>query len=459
MNPRPQESPVGGRAEATPAGVPPATAGHSPPRILLAIRDADLLEATTDLLEAYDLRVATAASPYHAAESCGTSKPDVLVLDLDFPECQQGAAMEMLVAAARAHPGLAVVLLATLPPPADAFAPELRVRNYLLKPFDPGWLVRAIRMAAEDGAREREIARLRADADAAAGDARALAERLRDMQKRSHFVDLAGSLTHEIKNLLSIIKVSAHYVLKKGGEAGLDPKLAKHLQIISQQVDRSQEQILRFASLARGEEQTGGPCAVNAVARDLVSLLEYSLGSAGILVRVSLQEDLPPAAAGESAVRHILLNLLLNARDAMGQGGCITIRTTLRAARGGAPRHIEVRVEDNGPGIEAAHLQRIFEPFFTTRRKAHSTGLGLAVARQLADGFGGSLTAVSAPGEGATFTLALPPADGDAAEAPAPGGNGAEQVSPDPAPRRTGAPHSSPQRGSHEAAAQTPDRG
>jgi signal transduction histidine kinase len=394
--------------------------------VLLAVREPALTDALDDLLDSYGFRLTTVDSAFKAPDFCRTVHFDVLVLDMDFPEVQSGSVPELLAQTVRVNPLLQVVLLATLPPPPELFAPQLRVRGYLLKPFDPSWLVRSIQLAGEFSHLERENRRLTDEKAKAAEDSTALAGRLRDLQKRSYFVEVAGSLTHELKNLLSIIKVSAHYVLKKTAEAGADPKMTKHLQIISQQVDRSQEQILRFSSFARGGEVALAPCNLNGVVREILSLLEYSLSSANIMVRTNLAEDLPTVTASESALRHILLNLILNARDAMTSGGTLTVRTGVR--RDGA---VEARVEDNGPGVAPENAARIFEAFFTTKSRPHCTGLGLSTARQLAASFGAALELAPHQPPGACFTLAIPAASvavprSPQAQAAAPqgGGNG-----------------------------------
>jgi len=426
--------------------------------VLLAVREPALMEALDDLLDSCGFRLSTTDNAFKAPDFCRAVHYDVLVLDTDFPEVQSGSVPDLLARTVSANPLLQVILLATAPPPPELFAPQLRVRGYLLKPFDPAWLIRSIEMAGETARLEEENRRLREEENEVAGRTAALAERLRDLQKRSYFVEVAGSLTHELKNLLSIIKVSAHFVLKKTGDAGLDPKLTKHLQIISQQVDRSQEQILRFSSFARGGEMALGPCNLNAVVREILSLLEYSLSSANIMVRTSLAEDLPTVTASESALRHILLNLILNARDAMTDGGTLAVRTAVR--RDGS---VEARVEDNGPGVAQENTKKIFEAFFTTKNRPHCTGLGLSTARQLASTFGATLDIADHQPPGACFVLAVPvpaaaPARRPHAAEPHAGGNGrpAEDQSSKPAPAPV--PKSIPQRDPDDPLQKTPDR-
>jgi signal transduction histidine kinase len=122
----------------------------------------------------------------------------------------------------------------------------------------------------------------------------------------------------------------------------------------------------------------------------------------GVHVERDLPPDLPPVMVDETQVGQVLLNLLLNGAQAMGEtGGTLHVR-----ARSSGDGEVEVSVEDEGEGIAPKNMEKIFEPLFTT--KARGIGLGLAVSRALAEKNRGSLTASSPPGRGAVFTLSLP---------------------------------------------------
>src|SRR5205085_5423103 len=123
-------------------------------------------------------------------------------------------------------------------------------------------------------------------------------------------------------------------------------------------------------------------------------------------------------------VEQVLINLVLNARDAMSEGGTLTIRTenldrdaSSREHAGRAPgRYVAVSVADTGRGMDPETQKRIFEPFFSTKEKPHATGLGLATVYGIVSQSGGHITVRSAPQQGATFTVWFPRADGLAVE-------------------------------------------
>ncbi|MBX7245162.1 MAG: response regulator [Candidatus Sumerlaeaceae bacterium] len=379
------------------------------PTVLLVLRDQKLLDALEDLLETASFRVSVTANPYKAPEFIKLVHFDVLVLDMDFPECRSGAILDMLQESTAANPLLQIILLGALAPPPEVVAPTLRIHNYMLKPFDPAWLIRSIQHACETAGFERENTRLKTQEAQINSKIEGLRDRLSRLQAKSYGADLAQSLTHELKNLFSSIKVSAHFLLKKGRDVELDSKMMKHLEIISQQVDRSQEQILRFSSYSHGEEVSEQICSVNTVITDLLTLLQYLLESHNIAVRTDLQADLPSVMLQESALRTVLINLILNSRDAMPEGGNLTLRSRLAPAA--EPRQspkIEILVEDNGPGIPDEAVERVFEPFYSTKKSSSSTGIGLSIARGLAESFGASLSALPGLQPGAHFLLSIP---------------------------------------------------
>ena len=211
--------------------------------------------------------------------------------------------------------------------------------------------------------------------------------------------------------------------------AGRDPGLGaggrEHLSRAlreGERVRRILRQLLDFSSPPRGAR----------VAIDLARLCEETAGLvraqrryAEIAIEVAAQNDPPPALADPSAVSQIVLNLLLNAADALCQGRprpriCITLRPASGRVRAGdagreaaAPRRrsdaVECVVADNGPGIAEEDRERVFDPFFTTKPPGEGTGLGLANAVRFAEEFGGALELLPAGLEGgAAFVLRLP---------------------------------------------------
>ena len=242
-------------------------------------------------------------------------------------------------------------------------------------------------MAQRLAARERELR--------AQGEALLRSERLAAIGR------LAAQITHEIRNPLSSISLNAEEL----GERA--PQARELCEAIVREVDRLTaitEDYLRFARLPKPQLQRAD---LNETVRDLVDFVRPELDANGVEVALSLSPSLPRVPADVAQVRQLLLNLLRNAREAMPGGG------HLRVATRGYDGAVEIEVRDAGPGIPAERLQRIFDPFFTTKERG--TGLGLAMAQEIAQEHGGQLTCESVPGS-TVFTLRLPSAPLEQAE-------------------------------------------
>jgi signal transduction histidine kinase len=233
----------------------------------------------------------------------------------------------------------------------------------------------------------------------------ALRRQVVELQRVSSLGVLAGGICHELNNALTPILNYA-----KLGLRNQDPDFRR----------RAFEKILdgaqRAAAITGGVLGLARPRADRRSATDLVRLVEeVLLLTAKDLskgrVRVDLRvEGRPHARVNPAQIQQVLLNLIINARQAMPEGGTARVRVGLEPSG----RFAEVSIADTGVGIAPADLRRIFEPFFTTKTGPDETGLGgtglgLSVCREIVEAHRGRLRAESHPGEGTTFTLLLPP--------------------------------------------------
>ncbi len=207
---------------------------------------------------------------------------------------------------------------------------------------------------------------------------------------------LAAGVAHEVGNPLS--GILGYLSLARSRER--DPQNQEFLNLIEKEVLRIDGIVRGLLELGRPSRGVPQPVVLASVAQACLSLLR----KAPELEGVEIASRIPDSAVvrGEAGgISQILINLLLNAGQAMGGKGRIALQTSEVGAQ------LELHVEDEGPGIPAENLPRLFEPFFTTR-SAGGTGLGLAVSLHLALGMGGTLTAANRPAGGARFTLTLP---------------------------------------------------
>jgi two-component system, NtrC family, sensor kinase len=246
-------------------------------------------------------------------------------------------------------------------------------------------------MAQRLAARERELR--------AQGEALLRSERLAAIGR------IAAQITHEIRNPLSSISLNAEELGERAPEA------RELCDAIVREVDRLAaitEEYLRFARLPKPQMQRAD---LNEMVRELLEFVRPELVAAGASVEQSLSPELPRVLADVAQLRQLLLNLLRNAREAMPGGGSLRVSTRGGGGDGFAgdgrrPAWVEIEVRDSGPGIEPSRLQRIFDPFFTTKERG--TGLGLAMAQEIAQEHGGQLTCASTVGFGTAFTLRIP---------------------------------------------------
>ena len=259
-------------------------------------------------------------------------------------------------------------------------------------------------------------------------------ESLRQSQKLEALGQLTGGVAHDFNNLLTIIR-SASDFLRRPDLA--EERRARYVEAIAVTVDRAAALIHQLLAFARRQPLKPQLFDVSAQVQDITRLIQPLVGS-----RIDIVVDADPglvASADVGQFETAIVNLAVNARDAMSGEGKLTI--TVRAAnkvpalRSHPPqigRFVAISVLDTGSGIAAEKLDQIFEPFFTTKAVGAGTGLGLSQAFGFAKQSGGEIAVTSRPGAGATFTIYLPlvdaAADDDTGEAvakpPASGGEG-----------------------------------
>ena len=237
-------------------------------------------------------------------------------------------------------------------------------------------------------------------------------EKRRERDRLVAVGEMAAGMAHEIRNPLGAIKGAAQCL----DPATLPKDAQEFIDVIVEEVDRLNGVVSQFLEYARPLRGNPIPMDVN----DVVSATLRLLGRDALPTHVTIQQDLadalPQVTMDPEHLKQVLINLVLNAVQAMPKGGEIFITTqvnrlalpTGRAAHGGNLQHSQVvlRVRDTGEGIEPDNLRRIFLPFFTT--KAHGTGLGLAISARIVENAGGRIEVASRASQGTTFTLRLP---------------------------------------------------
>ena len=244
-------------------------------------------------------------------------------------------------------------------------------------------------------------------------NAAAQIERQRDALRQSEKLTAMGSLlagvAHELNNPLSIVMGRASLLDEK---CSAHPELQADARRIHDAAERCGRIVRTFMNMARSRPAMRGPVALNELVRAAAEMLQYGYRTHGIQLEMSLPDALPAITADGDQVGQIVMNLLVNAQQALASSDGprrVRVQTGLETRRAGREPRVWLRVADNGPGIGPVARERIFEPFFTTKSEGLGTGLGLSVSRSLARDHGGELALERESAEGgAAFRLSLP---------------------------------------------------
>ncbi|MCU0579964.1 MAG: response regulator, partial [Desulfobacterota bacterium] len=240
-----------------------------------------------------------------------------------------------------------------------------------------------------------------------------LEEQLLQVQKMESIGNLAGGIAHDFNNLLGGILGYATFIKRKLTSKHPLYTAAVSIEKSAQRAAELTRQLLGFARPGKSEIR---PIDCNAVIREIILLLRRTIDRR-IIVEADLEAHLPAMEGDEAAIHQSLMNICLNARDAMPQGGHLRLATRKKmiipdqAARQrglkGGP-YIQITVSDTGTGIHSEVRGQIFDPFFTTKDPGRGTGLGLAIVYGLIQNHGGYIDVQSQVGQGTVFTLLLP---------------------------------------------------
>lgn len=240
-----------------------------------------------------------------------------------------------------------------------------------------------------------------------------LEEHLRRAQKMETVGTLAGGIAHEFNNLLGVILGNVQFAQQDAGtENPSQHSLAQARKAVVRAADLT-KQLLTFSAKIESRRE---PVSIPGVIDETIQLVQSSLGKS-INLKVEVADDLDVVSADSGQIQQVIINLCVNARDAMPAGGSIRVTATAADVTLDQPnrppdsptgRYVLIGVTDTGTGMDARTQERIFEPFFTTKSVGRGTGLGLAVAYGIIEEHRGWMEVDSSPGQGTTFRLYLP---------------------------------------------------
>lgn len=241
---------------------------------------------------------------------------------------------------------------------------------------------------------------------------RRLESQILHSQKMESLGTLAGGIAHDFNNILGIIMGHASVLIRRQVEP---QKILNSAGVIAKAAERGASLVRQLLTFARKTETTFESARINDIIRELVHLLNETFPKT-IVISTTLEKNLPSTPGDTTQLHQVLLNICVNARDAMPSGGTLQITTGVApndAVREkfpdpGAQSYIVIQIADTGIGMDEETRSRIFEPFFTTKGRGKGTGLGMALVYGIIEHHQGYIDVETAPGQGTTFTIYLP---------------------------------------------------
>ncbi len=222
-------------------------------------------------------------------------------------------------------------------------------------------------------------------------------------QKMEGVGTLASGIAHDFNNLLGGILGYTSLIRMR---LGPDDTLRRYIDSIEKAADRASAVTRQLLGIVRDERVRVAPFDVARLLEEVTRLFRETLDPS-ITVQLECDPNLPAVLGDETQIHQVVLNICLNARDAMPDGGLLTLRAE-RTANAAGGEFVRIRVRDTGVGIDKETMAKIFDPFFTTKRAGQGTGLGLYMAYRVIERHGGLVDVTSTPGHGTTVEILLP---------------------------------------------------
>jgi len=343
----------------------------------------------------YEVQFQRVDTPAGLKSACDAQQWDLVISDFSMPQFSGTDALKLV----RARPSEVpfIFVSRTMGEESAVTAMKNGAQDYLIKD-NLKRLVPAVQRELRDAEERRERKRLEAH--------------VHQLQKFEAIGRLAGGIAHDFNNVLGAILGWAELGYD---EAEPDSHLRERFQKIREQGQRAAKLTSQLLAFARRQILQPRKVSLNTLVQEEISFLERVIG-ANIEIRVFAAEDLRVTLADPAQIDQVLMNLCLNARDAMPKGGTLIIETQnveigdeyCRSHAYASPgSYVLLSVSDTGTGMDTATVEQIFEPFFTTKELGRGTGLGLATVYGIVKQHGGFIYVYSEPGKGASFRIYL----------------------------------------------------
>jgi signal transduction histidine kinase len=393
-------------------------------RVLIADDNADMRDYLRRLLsERYEVEVAV--DGVAALELMRRTRPDLLLSDVMMPRLDGFGLLREIRADAELRETPVVLLSARAGEEASVEGLERGADDYLVKPFSARELLARIATNLDFARRQRqaklELQRINASLEqqvvAEVAERMKAEEAYRQAQKMEVVGQLTGGIAHDFNNLLQVISGNLHVIQQRSAAGQLTPEDAGRLtEAAIRGADRAASLTRRLLAFSRRQPLDPKPLDINRLVAGMIELLRRTLGES-IKIETRTDKDLWMTWADANELENALLNLAINARDAMPNGGRLTIATAnevidapliIADSEVRTGDYVSISVIDNGMGMTKEVAEKAFEPFFTTKELGQGTGLGLSQVYGFVRQSGGYVSIDSAPSAGATVKIYLP---------------------------------------------------
>jgi signal transduction histidine kinase/pSer/pThr/pTyr-binding forkhead associated (FHA) protein len=234
--------------------------------------------------------------------------------------------------------------------------------------------------------------------------------KLIEAEKLTLLGKIAGGVAHEINNPIMSILGFTGMACKRLQDAVPAPEKVNecihYLNVVQEEAHRCIQIVESISQFYRRKQSAMAPIRIEKVIEAALSIAKLHMNQGHIEIVTHLSPDLPPILANQGLLQQVLVNILLNARDAMEKGGVLSVTTGFEN-----PPWVTIRISDTGCGIKPEDIQRIFTPLFTTKGEGKGTGLGLSISQDIIKSHNGAIEVESVPGKGTTFIIRLPSAN------------------------------------------------
>ncbi|MCR4406484.1 MAG: response regulator [Anaerolineae bacterium] len=368
--------------------------------ILIVEDEQDTAEYMSTLLEIRGYTTSWAYSGTEALEmldrACrqedGSHPIHLVILDVRLPDLD-GYEVCRRIKNDEALKHVSVIMVTALHSTSDKTKGlDLGADDYITKPFQPEELLARVRAVLRVRQMEREARQRAIELEQSQAQ-------LIQVEKLAAMGRLAASIAHELNNPLQAIQNCLHLVLKRPLP---EPKRRQYLEMAQEEVERLIRIVQGMLEFYRPSKGQRAPIDTNTIVENVLTLAAKQLQHGQVTVHQRLAPNLPPLEAVSDQLKQVFLNIVINAVEAMPDGGDLYVDTGLTPDG----RWITVSFTDTGIGLSPEEQANIFEPFYTTKTKG--TGLGLSVSYGIIERHGGSIEVHSQPGQGSRFTVKLP---------------------------------------------------